>query len=1145
MKKTEHNITLSATDLSNYIACRHVTYLDLSAANGSIKAPQHRDPALIILQQRGLEFEQAYLKSLREQGLTIAEPDGDEKLTSIERTIKAMQEGVDVIYQASLKMGVWQGFADFLKKVDKPSKLGAWSYEVIDSKLAKDTRAGTILQICLYSQMVEAIQGVLPEFMHVMTPEDNFTMHDYRVNDFIAYHRLAQRGLLDAIAKGTAEPYTYPDPVPHCDICQWWQDCDKHRRKDDHLSLVAGISGLQVTEVKKWEVDTLEKLAKLPMPITQKPSRGSIETYERVREQARVQLQAREKHEPVYELLEVTEEQGFYRLPEPSDGDIFFDFEGDPFVGTTGLEYLFGYVLLNESNDAYHPIWALSPEQEKKAFEEFVDMVMARWQTYPGLHIYHYTPYEPSALKRLMGKYATREDEIDRLLRAEIFIDLHSIIKQTIRAGIEKYSLKDLEVFHGFTRELPLKDASTNLRAIERLLESNNASNIPEEIITAVEIYNKEDCISTKSLRDWLEQLRDELIQQGKDIARPLKKEGDASDNLKEFQKRIQPIKKKLLEGISLIATERKEPSLQSRWLLGNMLDWYRSENKATWWEYFRLRKLSDEELLEERTAVAGLEFTGIRQNINRSVIDRYTYPFQECGLKKGDKLYCGEDNKRFADVVAINNVDRTIDIKKGPSQEAIHPSAVFTISIVDDSVKEEAIIRIATWVADNGIDADGPYRAGRDLLLGKPPRPNAPSLTHNDSVHLAVEWVQVLDNSILPIQGPPGAGKSYTAAQMIIALVRAGKKVGITALSHKVIRGLMEKVIHAAEEQNMPLQCIQKVSTLSTHIHPRLKEAEKGPVVLNALKSGEAQVAGGTAWLWAGEDFAEAVDVLFVDEAGQLSLIDAIAVSQAAKNMVLLGDPQQLKQPQQGSHPEGTDVSALEHILQEHKTIPADRGIFLNETWRMHPKICAFISELFYEGRLTSRPDLINQQVDGNTIFKGAGLWFEPVIHNSNQSSSIEEAERIAAIVTELTKGDVFYTDKQGERKPLTIADIMVIAPYNAQVAELAKKLPTGSHIGTVDKFQGQEAPIVIFSMSTSSPKDAPRGMEFLYSLNRLNVAVSRAKAVCIIVANPQLFEPDCKSPEQMKLANAFCRYLEMRQPPSFGERKQSPVFD
>jgi predicted RecB family nuclease len=521
MKKNQKDIALSATDLSNYIACRHATYLDLSAANGIIDVPQYRDPMLAILQQRGHEFERAYLQSLREQVLTISEPGGDEQSTSIERTIAAMQNGVDFIYQASLEMGVWQGKADFLKKVDKPSKLGSWSYEVIDSKLGKDTRAGTILQMCLYSQMVEAIQGVLPELMHVMTPEDGFKMHDYRVNDFIAYHRLAQRGLLDAIAKGTAEPYTYPDPVAHCDICRWWQDCDKHRRKDDHLSLVAGISGLQVTELKKWDVNTLEKLAKLPMPITQKLSRGSIETYERVREQARVQLEAREKHEPVYELLEVAEGQGLARLPEPSDGDIFFDFEGDPFAGTTGLEYLFGYVLLNEENEDYYCIWAVSEAQEKAAFEKFLDTVMARWQTYPDLHIYHYTAYEPSTLKRLTGKYATRQDEMDRLLRYGVFIDLHSITRQSLLASIEAYSLKDLEIFYGFQRVMPLKAASTNLRVVEQLLESYAPAEIPTVVKEAVEEYNKEDCISTVHLRNWLETLRDSLIKAESPIARP------------------------------------------------------------------------------------------------------------------------------------------------------------------------------------------------------------------------------------------------------------------------------------------------------------------------------------------------------------------------------------------------------------------------------------------------------------------------------------------------------------------------------------------------------------------------------------------------------------------------------------------------
>jgi len=975
--------------------------------------------------------------------------------------------------------------------------------------------------------MISEIQGLLPEHMHVMTPENDFTKHTYRVNDFIAYYRLVQRGLQAAIERGTVEALTYPNPVDHCDICRWWQNCDKHRRTDDHLSLVSGISTAQVAEIKKWGADTVEKLAGVPMPFTQQPARGSIETYVRVREQARVQVEARTKQQPVYELLEIIEGKGFYNLPEPGKGDIFFDFEGDPYVGTTGLEYLFGWVLIDEDKDTYHRLLALTPKQEKEAFEQFMDMVTARLKTYPDLHIYHYTAYEPSALKRLMGKYATREEEMDYLLRGDVFVDLHSITKQSLRAGIEKYSLKDLEIFHGFERELPLKVASMNLREMERLLEQKYTSDIPSEVIEAVEQYNKEDCISTRSLRDWLEKLRSDVIQSGQEIPRPATQTGEASEALTERQLIIQQLYKKLAGDLSIDRSERNTKQ-QARWLLANMLDWYRREKKATWWEYFRLCKLQDDELIEEKAALAGLTFTGHRTPVKKSFIDRYHYPPQDCDIRKGDTVKSGSGDD-FGEVVSIDYVACTIDIKKGPKNEALHPTSVFKFTGIPDDIKEKAIIRIATWVADNGIDNDGPYRAGRDLLLGYSPRTTTPVSTNNNPQQVAVEWVQVLDNSVLPIQGPPGAGKSHTAAQMIIALVRAGKKVGITALSHKVIRGLLEKVVRASEEQGIAITCIQKVSADPNKNNPRLLEADDNKKVLKALQDNEAQVAAGTAWLWAREDFAEAVDVLFVDEAGQFSLVDALAVSQGAKNIVLLGDPQQLKQPQQGSHPEGTEVSALEHILKDNKTIPQECGIFLNETWRLHPHICSFISELFYEGRLHPRPDLINQVTDGNTQFKGAGLWYVPVHHENNQSSSKEEVHRVAAIVSELLKGDVYWSDKNGNKRTLTVADIMIIAPYNAHVVALVTKLPQGLPIGTVDKFQGQEAPVVIYSMSTSSPEDAPRGMEFLYSLNRLNVAVSRAKSVCIIVASPKLFQPGCKSPDQMKLANAFCRYVEM----------------
>jgi uncharacterized protein len=273
----------------------------------------------------------------------------------------------------------------------------------------------------------------------------------------------------------------------------------------------------------------------------------------------------------------------------------------------------------------------------------------------------------------------------------------------------------------------------------------------------------------------------------------------------------------------------------------------------------------------------------------------------------------------------------------------------------------------------------------------------------------------------------------------------------------------------------------------------------------------------------------ASCVDVLFVDEAGQMSLANVLAIAQAATSIVLLGDPQQLDQPQRGVHPPGVDVSALAHLLNSHATIGPEQGIFLAETWRLHPDICAFTSEVFYDGRLVARPENQRQRLNVKGSLDGTGLHFIPVKHTGNQNESPEEVERIACMVDELLRNGATWTSKEDKTFPLTLADILVVAPYNAQVAALAQRLPAGARMGTVDKFQGQEAPVVFYSMATSKPEDAPRGMEFLYSLNRLNVAISRAQCVAVLVASPALFDVQCKNPRQIQLANAFCRYLEM----------------
>lgn len=1143
MKSHKGDIRLSASDLANHLGCRHLTFLDLAVSRGELAAPIYKDVALEALQERGLEHEKAYVESLRAQGLSIVHlPDDLPTQGAVDQTCAAMRDGHDVIVQATLLHDGWMGRADVLRRVEAPAPaLGDYSYEVLDTKLARETRGRTVLQLCLYSDLLAGIQGRLPERMHVVPPGTDFQPETFRVDDYMAYYRFVRRRLEEVVGEGRwTGDATYPDPCEQCDICRWWQRCDRERHDDDHLSLVAGISKMQIAELQERSVETLVRLAELAFPLDPKPTRGAMESYERVHHQARVQLEGRRRRKPVHELLPVEDGFGLALLPEPTSQDVFLDFEGARFVGEQGLEYLFGVVSLGEDGAAvYEPLWALTVEDEKAAFERFIDEAMARWESDEGFHIYHYAPYEPSAIKRLMGRHATREEEVDRLLRGGRFVDLYAVVKRAVRASVESYSIKCLEPFFGYERDVDLRTASRNLQAIEVALEFAAPDAISRETLRAVEGYNRDDCLATLHLRNWLESLRGGLVLQGVEIPRPESASGDPSDELDEALTRTRELVEKLAGGLPVDPCERSNEQ-QAQWILAQLLEWHRREDKALWWEYFRLIALSEEELLDERVAIAGLEFVERAGMIKRSVVDRYRFPPQETEIRVGDKpKRLGETVSSFGEVVAIDPASRTIDIKKGPKIEAEHASALFVHDVVQTHELRDALFRIGEWVAENGIDAPGPYRAGRDLLLGRPPRLRTLPIdqvieTSPTPLAAALRLVVDLDGGLLAIQGPPGSGKTFTGAQMICAAVRAGLQVGITAVSHKVIRNLLDKAVEAAAKLDMELRCVQKVSgEAENEATEAISETNDNARVFEMLASGEAQVAAGTAWLWAREEAADSVDVLFVDEAGQISLANTVAVSQAARSVVLLGDPQQLEQPKRGSHPDGTDVSALEHLLGGHQTMPPDRGLFLGTTWRLHPSICAFTSELFYESRLQSREGLDLQEVLGETPFAGAGLWFVPVEHEGNPNASTEEADVVASLVADLLSGAVQWRDERGVVRPVGPDDILIVAPYNAHVAALLERLPAGARVGTVDKFQGQEAPMVIYSMATSSPELAPRGMEFLYSPSRLNVATSRARCACILVANPRLFEPECRTPRQMKLANAFCRYLEMARPP------------
>jgi uncharacterized protein len=1069
--------------------------------------------------------------ALASMGLAVADLRGVGDEDAVARTLTAMQDGADVIVQAGLQCGCWFGRADILRRIPTPSGFWDWSYEVYDCKLARETKAGTILQLSLYSDLLSNSQGVPAVNMHVVMPGmpgEEFRTESHRVLDYAAYYRFVRAQLEDCVQQAHGTLGTYPEGGSRCDVCRWWQECDNTRRRDDHLSLVAGMSRLQQKQLCEWHAPTVAALAALPLPIRQRPNHGARESYERLREQARVQVMGQNQQRPIHELLPVVNGQGLSRLPAQSPGDLFFDLEGDPFAGYDGREYLFGY-LSNDDEPAYVARWALTPADERAAFEWFIDLVFATWATHPDMHVYHFGAYEPSALKRLMGRYATREDEIDRMLRAGLLIDLHTITKQAVRASVEQYGLKQLEPFHNYTRAVPLDQARSAMHLVEHALELSRDNDIGEINQRTIEAYNRDDCASARSLRDWLEELRTELVQAGEEIPRPIVGDGAPPEHLDERQRRIAALVTALTADVPADETLRTAEQ-SGRWLLANILDYHRREGKANWWEYFRLRDLPDDDLYDEKAGIGGLVHTA-RAFEGRSKLptDTYMYPDQETDVRADDEVH--RAGQKIGTITEIDQVGRMVSIKKTGAAADTHPVSVYSHKAVGADELADALYRLGLWVQEHGVDAPGPYRAARDLLLRVPPRRTMLTPLRDageDILAAAKRCATELDHGILPIQGPPGSGKTFDGARVIADLISRGKTVGVTAVSHAVIRNLLDEVVRAAVAGNVQrLAIMQKVSGLSNPRPVGITEVTANDRPLAALRTGHANVIGGTAWLWSREEYAGAVDVLVVDEAGQMSLANVVAVGQAAQSLILLGDPQQLDQPTQGKHPLGADVSALAHLLGDHQTIPPDRGLFLSETWRLHPDICEFTSEVFYEQRLAPHEGLALQRVDGHAWLGPAGLWYVPVTHHGNTNSATEEVERIAQIVDSLLQPNVTWTNHRGETRQITAADILVVAPYNAQVADLTARL--GVRVGTVDKFQGQEAPVVIYSLTTSSPEDAPRGMEFLYSQNRLNVATSRARAIAVIVGSPELFEPDCHTPRQMHLANALCRYREL----------------
>ncbi len=1037
--------------------------LELAVAGGELKRPFRVNLHAALIQRKGEEHERRYLEELRTEGKTIAEP---ATAREAEAAIRAHQ--ADVIYQARLEHDGWRGIADFLER------LPDGSYEVVDTKLARRARPAHVLQLCFYSEQLARIQGRRPELMHVVNGLGE--RETFRPGDYEAYYRRLQRRFLAAVAGGLD---TYPLPVEHCGLCDFLDLCKAQWEADDHLTLVAGASRLQVERLENADITTLSALAEAPPDTDVRSMRPA--TFERLRSQAALQLHYRQTGERQIVALPLEDDRGFALLPEPSPGDVWLDFEGDPwFEPSRGLEFLTGWLELGEDGEpVYRFLRAATRGDERVAFQAFVDHVVERRRRFPGMHVYHYAPYERTALTRLMGEHATREDEIDDLLRGEVLVDLYRITRQALRASVPSYSLKEIEKLYDFDRAAEVGGGSKAVHDFETYLETGE-----ESLLEGIEAYNREDCVSTFDLHRWLLELRPDIPW------RPPLEERQRSEEAEERDAETARVRAALLA-----AAEEGDP----RWLLAQLLDYHRREEKPQWWEYFfHLNQLDDEEYVTNRNTLGGLVPAGEPQLEKRSWWYPFTFEAQEHKISA-----TGVDprtERRFD--VRVDDEHGTLWLRWGeePADEPL-PTALIPPVPYNAKAQKAALLRLA--------ENQEQYPAAMAILERRPPRASLGGSLADAALSL--------DSSYLFVQGPPGSGKTWNGARVAVALMRAGQRVGVTALSHKAIHKFLDDLEEAADEAGFEFRGMKKGAG-EGHYENRFVECTNSN---DAMLDPELQLLAGTSWLFARGHMDQHIDTLFVDEGGQFALADALAVATSARNLVLLGDPNQLPQVSQGSHPPGAEVSVLGHLLGEDKTVRPDMGVFLERTWRMRPEVNDYVSETFYEGRLEPA-----EVTSTRSVADGNGVRFLSVEHVGHSQAAPEEADRVRAEIERLV-GSPYVED--GVERPLRYEDFIVVAPYNAHVRCLREKLPEEVRVGTVDKFQGQEATVSFFSMASSSGEDVPRGIEFLFSSNRLNVAISRARCLACVVASPRLLEANPRTVEQMQLVNALCRYVEV----------------
>jgi uncharacterized protein len=1140
-------VIYSASDLAAAARCEYALLRSFDAQLGWGPAVSSDDELLARTAQLGGEHEQRHLQQLRATADDNVAVIGRPKYTvagltaAADATRNAVDRRVPAIYQAAMFDGRFVGFADFL--VLSHTEAGE-KYLLRDTKLARSVKVEALLQLAAYADTL-ARDGV-PVADEVELVLGDGAVARYRVDELLPVYlprRAALQRLLDGhLAGGT--PVSWEDQeVRACFRCP---ECSIEVREHDDLLLVAGMRVSQRARLIDADVTTVRQLAGHDGGVPELSAR----TVTALTAQARLQTAPRVDGKPPYEIVDP---QPLMVLPDHDKGDLFFDFEGDPLWTVDGrewgLEYLWGVLTMTglagspAATDEFRPIWAHDRPSERNALVEFLAMVRKRRKRYPNMHIYHYAAYEKSTLLRLAGRYGVGEDQVDDLLRSGVLVDLFPLVRKSIRVGTENYSIKSLEPLYmgAELRSGEVTTATDSITQYARYCELRDEGNADEAAIVLKEIedYNRYDCRSTRKLRDWLVAraiesgvpprgplpVRDSSSLAGSPAGAPVEIADDLERKLLRFAG----------DGVEVRTAEQTAVAMMAA-----ARGFHKREDKPFWWAHFdRVNNPVDEwadnsdVFIAERTEIVAdwhqpprarkpQRHVRLIGDIANGELSGGMYALYEPPAPVG--LADDPDRRAFGtvEVLGCDNAEaptEVVIVEKQPKDGDVFDQRPFALTPgppINTKPLQESIATTAAVVAA-GLPAL-PVDAVTDILLRRAPRTISGGplprggLIADDITAALLD----LDSSYLAVHGPPGTGKTFTSATVIERLVNEhGWRVGVVAQSHAVVENLFCDVIAAGVDRARVAKKLNTVNKGWTDI--------TNPEFAGFIAGHDGCVVGGTAWDFANDNKIprQSLDLLVVEEAGQYCLANTIAVAPSARNLMLLGDPQQLPQVSQGTHPEPVNESALGWLVEGHPVLPTDRGYFLDLSYRMHPAVCGPVSRLSYDGQLHSREDVsAARRLEG----VAPGVSVLCVDHDGNSTDSPEEADAIVGTIGGLL--DTPWTDEHGTR-PLGQKDVLIVTPYNAQVVTLRRRLDaaglTDVEVGTVDKFQGRQAPVVFVSMTASSADDVPRGISFLLNRNRLNVAVSRAKYAAVIVRSTLLTEYLPSTPQGLIDLGAF----------------------